>query len=70
MKDAWISVEDQLPETHEWVLVHFEDGKIAIEFRKYDGDFLQEAVHGHVTHWQPLVPPEGVKTDADQRTLV
>ena len=63
MKDAWISVEDQLPETHEWVLVHFEDGRISVEFRKYDGNFLMEAVHGPVTHWQPLVPPEGVGKD-------
>lgn len=60
MKDAWISVNDSLPETHEWVLLHFEDGCISVEFRTHDGGFLLERIHGHVTHWQPLVPPEGV----------
>ena len=63
MKDAWISVNDSLPEMHEWVLLHFEDGCISVAFRTYDGGFLLEAVHGPVTHWQPLVPPEGVGKD-------
>ena len=63
MKDAWISVEERLPEIGEWVLLHFEDGRIGVEFRTCDGDFLLEEVHGPVTHWQPLVPPEGVGKD-------
>ena len=60
MKDAWISVNDNLPKVHEWVLLHFTDGVISVEFRTSDGSFLLERIHGPVTHWQPLVPPEGV----------
>lgn len=33
---------------------------ISVEFLLSDGSFLLEKVHGPVTHWQPLVPPEGV----------
>lgn len=64
MKDAWISVEERLPEPHDKVLVHFESGTMAIVFRmSTESKFLLEGTYGHVTHWQPLVPPEGMLTD-------
>lgn len=64
MKDAWISVEDQLPEAHQDVLVHFNDGTMKITMRmRTESKFLLEGLYGKATHWQPLVPPEGVGKD-------
>lgn len=63
MKDAWISVKDKLPETMQLVLVHYERGIIKVEDHFGDGRWMFADIYGPVTHWQPLVPPEGVLTD-------
>lgn len=63
MKDAWISVEERLPEPMQPVLVHHERGMIKVEDHFRNGRWMFDDLYGHVTHWQPLEPPEGVFTD-------
>lgn len=50
----WISVEDELPKEHEWIL-GFSLKRSYIDVYNFDSNGLIEA-HG-ITHWMHLSPP-------------
>jgi hypothetical protein len=71
VRDAWISVDERLPEQHEWVLVsdgtwsaigmHLDDEDLEPNKRWMDESAeLIESNGIKITHWQPLPqPPKG-----------
>ena len=56
----WISAKEQLPDINRKVIVHYESGRIEIDFRTPWNEFVLEKSQGKVTHWIPLPePPKG-----------
>ena len=54
----WISVEEELPKEHEWIL-GFSPKRSYIDIYNFDSNGLIEA-HG-ITHWMPLPSVEHLK---------
>ena len=56
---GWISVKERQPTVREDVLVLYANGRIAIDWIHFTGDYSFEEMYGRVTHWMPLPkPPE------------
>lgn len=65
MENNWISVNDDFPESHQWVIVynpHRRENKIYMDyFRNISTHEHRWNIKDNVTHWMPL--PEPPKTE-------
>ena len=53
----WVSVDDYLPEKHDWYLVYQGDNRFCREYKHAYWVNSKEFKYGNVTHWATLQEP-------------
>lgn len=69
-KQAWISVEERLPEKRKHVLCYYPEkdygSKVVVDYAETDdGYFSEQFQYGKPSHWMPLPPPPKMKGGAE-----